>query len=95
MQLSLLLMCAFIYAANFNILGDIDTLLDLYLGGTGYEGYSKGAYDGKIATMANDATSIATNLNITLNQAIEALNVPSDIRDEVRQRAEQILKGQE
>lgn len=44
-QLSLLLMCAFIYASNFNILGDIDTLLDLYLGGTDYERYSKGAIE--------------------------------------------------
>ena len=52
------------------------------------EGYSKGTID----AVANDATSIATNLNMTLDQAIEALNVPSDIRDEVRQKAEQLLK---
>ena len=52
------------------------------------EGYSKGTID----TMANDATSIATNLGMTLDQAIKALNVPSDIKDEVRQKAEQLLK---
>ena len=56
------------------------------------EGYSKGVYDSRIATMANDATSIATNLDMTLDQAIEALNVPSDLKDEVRQKAEQLLK---
>ena len=56
------------------------------------EGYSKGAYDSRITTMANDATSIATNLDMTLDQAIEALNVPSDLKDEVRQKAEQLLK---
>ena len=55
------------------------------------EGYSKGAYDSKITTMANVATSIATNLNMTLDQAIEAMNVPSDVKDEVRQKAEQLL----
>lgn len=62
-----------------------------------YEGYVSygmelGRIEAKINTMATNATSIATNLNMTLDQAIEALDVPSDIIDEVRQKAEQLLK---
>ena len=61
-----------------------------------YEGYVSygmelGRIEAKINTMATNATSIATNLNMTLDQAIEALDVPSDIIDEVRQKAEQLL----
>lgn len=62
-----------------------------------YEGYVSygmelGRIEAKINTMATNATSIATNLNMTLDQAIEALDVPSDIIDEVRQKAEQLLR---
>ena len=56
------------------------------------EGYSKGAYDSRIATMADVATSLIDKLDTTLEQAIDLLDVPSDIRDEVRQKAEQLLK---
>ena len=55
------------------------------------EGYSKG----EINNASRSVASLTTKLNITLEQAIDLLDVPSDIKDEVRQKAEQILKGQE